>query len=601
MDVQHALAQALQLAQSGRTAPATDLLNAILARHPAEPDALQLLGMIARAGKDNETAAALFRRSLAARPRQPHVLNNLGNALLDMGQPEEAVRAYREALEIEPAYVDALTNCGLALLAADDPAAARDVLERTLSLDRNNAKAWSALGRALKATDQFADAIAAFGQSLVLRPDHVPTLHNLAVALRLSGEAEPAASILRQCAAANPRSAEIRYNLGHCHYDLGRLDQAAGEYRAAVELDPGYADAHDSLNRLLWQQGDRSNYLASYVSALQQQSENAELTAALAHRLNLEGRTDASVALLDDAIARGIDTAPIRSRLGRARWEEGDFETSMLHHRRAIEIEPKGIEQRLELVRALIILERYAEAQDALAPVFALAPFDQLAIAYQGLIWRFTGDARADRINDYDRLVARIPLAPAPEAGGTEAFNHRLENALARLHNTNEHPLEQTLRGGTQTMGDLFGRNEPEIDAVQMMIERAVENYIVLLPDDPDHPFLKRKGAGFRFSGSWSVRLRRQGFHLDHVHSEGWISSCYYVGLPSAVQDVVGRQGWIKFGETGFLPGGRDQAALSIRPEVGTLILFPSYMFHGTVPFEGEEYRTTIAFDVVPI
>jgi hypothetical protein len=30
------------------------------------------------------------------------------------------------------------------------------------------------------------------------------------------------------------------------------------------------------------------------------------------------------------------------------------------------------------------------------------------------------------------------------------------------------------------------------------------------------------------------------------------------------------------------------------------LVLFPSYMYHGTTPFDGEDYRTTIAFDVVP-
>jgi hypothetical protein len=30
------------------------------------------------------------------------------------------------------------------------------------------------------------------------------------------------------------------------------------------------------------------------------------------------------------------------------------------------------------------------------------------------------------------------------------------------------------------------------------------------------------------------------------------------------------------------------------------LILFPSYMLHGTVPFHSGQTRTTIAFDVAP-
>src|SRR3546814_6624717 len=91
-------------------------------------------------------------------------------------------------------------------------------------------------------------------------------------------------------------------------------------------------------------------------------------------------------------------------------------------------------------------------------------------------------------------------------------------------------------------MGNLFDRDLPEISAVKKMIEVAVAEYIDALPHDPDHIFLKRRSAEFRFSGSWSVRLRREGFHLNHVHSEGWISSCYYVGLPGSTTDEVHKE-----------------------------------------------------------
>jgi hypothetical protein len=37
-----------------------------------------------------------------------------------------------------------------------------------------------------------------------------------------------------------------------------------------------------------------------------------------------------------------------------------------------------------------------------------------------------------------------------------------------------------------------------------------------------------------------------------------------------------------------------------IRPGVGMLVLFPSYFWHGTVPFSGERTRLTVAFDAVP-
>jgi NAD(P)-dependent dehydrogenase (short-subunit alcohol dehydrogenase family) len=111
---------------------------------------------------------------------------------------------------------------------------------------------------------------------------------------------------------------------------------------------------------------------------------------------------------------------------------------------------------------------------------------------------------------------------------------------------------------------------------------------------------LSRKSAGFRFSASWSCRLKREGFHTNHVNPKGWISSCYYVSLPDVVKQNAGQQGWIKFGESNLRLGEQERIARTVQPEEGLLVLFPSYMFHGTVPFESQQARTTIAFDVVP-
>lgn len=600
MTVPESLAKAMALARAGQGDAASAILTRILSAVPDEPDALQLLGMIARAAKDNVKAAAFFQRSLISNPSQPHVFNNLGNALLDLQRPKEAVEAYRAALKLQPDYADALTNLGVACLALDDPVAAQDALKRAVKVAPGNAKAWSALGRALRGAHLQDEAIAAYRTALSLRPDHAPTLHNFAVTLRLAGQAENAAGILEHCAVADPNAAEIRYNLGHCYYDLGRLDDAAAAYRAAVSLRPTYRDAHDSLNRLYWQQGDDRNYLASYASALRDHPDDADLLVDLATRLNLGGQTGQSISMLDKALERGLDTPAIRHRLGQACWAPAREEEALSHFRAGIEADPDADECRLELARALIIGHRYGDALEALGPVLQRHPFDQQAIAYQSLAWRFLGDSAEQRLNDYERFVGASILQPPAHWGGVEVFNRRLEQVLAKLHHTGQHPLEQTLRGGTQTMGDLFDKDVPEIAAAWKMIEGAVARYIAQLPGDAEHVFLKRKSAAFRFAGSWSVRLRSQGFHVNHVHSEGWISSCYYVGLPKAVDRDAERQGWIKFGETGLSLGERERVAKAVRPEVGKLVLFPSYMYHGTVPFEDDAYRTTIAFDVVP-
>jgi hypothetical protein len=86
---------------------------------------------------------------------------------------------------------------------------------------------------------------------------------------------------------------------------------------------------------------------------------------------------------------------------------------------------------------------------------------------------------------------------------------------------------------------------------------------------------------------------------VDHVHPAGWLSTACYIDLPGAVSGE-GRQGWLKFGQPGTPTRPPLEAERFVKPEPGMLVLFPSYMWHGTVPFSSGERRLTIAFDLVP-
>lgn len=585
----------MQLGQSGALSAARALLDELLATCPSHSDALQLQGMIARRCGDNDEAVRWFQRSLRANPAQPHVLGNLGNALLDLGEIDAAIRAYRDAVKMAPGNHDATAHLGMALTVRGDTREACDVLEAAVRSAPRHAKMWAVLGSALRAENRLAEAVIAFRNALALRPGHVATMHNLGVALRLSGQPGEAAALLRTCAVADPASPEIHYNLGHCLQDLGDVAGAAEAYRRTIALRPLDRDAHASLARLCWQAGDSAAHLNSYREVLGRHPDDAGLLADFAHQLNLRSEQSAAAAVLGSAFARGVDGAELRLRMGQAFWGQGNADAALAEWAAGRRMAPDDASLRREMARALIILARYEEA---LSELGADEGADQQSLAYHGLCWRFLRDPRADWLNNYDRFVHAAPLTP-PDGADIVSFNTRLAARLADLHAATRHPLDQTLRGGTQTTDDLFGRDIPEVRAVQAMIEAEIARYIATLPDDPDHPFLRRKSRRFAFSGSWSVRLRRGGHHVNHVHPEGWISSCYYVALPKAV-DGSGHQGWLKFGESALNLGPRESVARMEQPEVGKLVLFPSYFYHGTVPFDEAADRLTIAFDVIP-
>ena len=62
-----------------------------------------------------------------------------------------------------------------------------------------------------------------------------------------------------------------------------------------------------------------------------------------------------------------------------------------------------------------------------------------------------------------------------------------------------------------------------------------------------------------------------------------------------------GQKGWIEFGEPGpEYHWSAAQKTRRVKPKPGLMVLFPSYTFHRTIPFESDQTRISIAFDVVP-
>lgn len=225
---------------------------------------------------------------------------------------------------------------------------------------------------------------------------------------------------------------------------------------------------------------------------------------------------------------------------------------------------------------------------------------DQLALAGICLAYRALDDSRYRDLCDTGKFVRVYPLPLPAGTLDAQSYNAALAEELSGLHNTKTEPLEQTLRGGTQTAGLLFARKSAMIQRLRDQIEDAVGDYVRAMPADATHPFLSRRQDEFGFTHSWSCKLRSSGFHTNHVHPMGWISSAYYVSLPDALNDAALRPGWLKFGQSPFDLGAEDQPTHFVQPAVGHLVLFPSYFWHGTVPFESAADRLTVAFDVLP-
>jgi uncharacterized protein (TIGR02466 family) len=246
-------------------------------------------------------------------------------------------------------------------------------------------------------------------------------------------------------------------------------------------------------------------------------------------------------------------------------------------------------------VRHLLSSGRPVEGAAAIEPWLKT---DQAYIfwPYAATAWRMTGDPRSGWLEGDERFVGVYDIADRlPPLD-------KLAETLRALHTTKGQPLVQSVRGGTQTDGHLFQLINPTIVALRKAIRETVREHVAQLPArDPNHPLLAWPREPIAFSGAWSVRLQAGGFHSNHVHPMGWISSALYIVLPPDLGEGEAdedRAGWLALGEprTSSLPIDLPPTRL-IEPMPGRLALFPSWMWHGTRPFGAGE-RLTVAFDV---
>jgi hypothetical protein len=210
------------------------------------------------------------------------------------------------------------------------------------------------------------------------------------------------------------------------------------------------------------------------------------------------------------------------------------------------------------------------------------------------------GDARYSERCDYENLVVPLELEAPPPWPDMPSFFADLKVSLNRLHDPSGHaPLFQSLRHGTETTLDLTRSADPAIQGLFQSFAAPIGRYLNQMGSGVD-PLRRRNRGSWRFNGSWSVRLRTQGYHANHVHPRGWISSACYIELPDAMNDTGSQAGVLTFGEPGVITTPTLLAEHSVRPRVGMLVLFPSYFWHGTVPFSSDQARLSVAFDAVP-
>jgi tetratricopeptide (TPR) repeat protein len=603
-DVKASLQRAVAHLQRNEMAQAEGILNQIIARRPAEADALQLLGTIRRAQQRDDLAEGLFRQSLEIKPGQPHVHHNLGSLFRSARRLDEAVAEQREAVRLKPNYAEAHLSLGLCLADAGAFADAEKSIRESLRIQPNYVQAKQGLAAMLNDTGRPKQAEALLRQTLALgvrdQRQAAALEHNLGVALTLQDRYEEALGVFDTAQKKAPDMALVDYNRGNALQGAGRLDDALRSYQRAIARNPLDLIAHSDLNQLLYRMADKENFLRSYNDVLALYPDRGELHLGKANFLFRLDDFAAAREEFEKASALLRNHVMPHDGLGLVYARLGEFDRAIVEHETAVRMEPDNAPAWRNFAETLARGGDAKKALEAVERSLSIDPDNQLAIALYGTALDMLGDPEGEELNDFENLVQVFEIPPPEGYPDMAAFNRDLNGYLNEFHRDRRESIDQSLRSGTQTLQNLFGRGHELIERLRERIDAAVVLYMARMKDDEKHPLLRRRKKDFGYAASWSSRLRDCGYHTNHVHSKGWISSAYYIDLPDVIADSQDHQGWIKFGEPSFDAGLKEPVRRIIQPKAGSLVLFPSYMWHGTVPFHSTHDRTTIAFDVVP-
>ena len=429
---------------------------------------------------------------------------------------------------------------------------------KALALQPNTADLHFNLGITLTNLNRFEEAERSYCNAISLQPKFFEAYGNLGTVLQKQGRLEEAVESYRKALSIqeDPRG---HFNLGTALRDEGKLDEAINHFKQAIKLFPNYADAQNYLGECYRDQGNLEDAIKCYFNTLALNQNHAGANYNMGEFLYLAGRFDEAVDYLE------------RSKLDD--WQE-----------RALYCTYKA--------------EHFDSFKNKLDNIVSThekhnAPFLQTLSTHHAVNFG-TEDQYNFCKNGFDFVYQKsIPELANPNSQFLKDLLNDIDNTAIEVR------AQGMIINGKQSAGNLFKRPEASFRKLGEIVKQEFLNYKNKFAG-ADCVLIKSFPKELEFTSSWYVRLRRGGYVDRHIHEVGWISGAVYLVLPKDKKDPT--EGCFEYGLHGdSYPQKHSNFPVGIAtPSVGDIVLFPSSLFHRTIPFNSNEERICIAFDLKP-
>jgi len=521
--------------------------------HPSELQALHQLyqnGQLPLAEVQAKAMLAHYPKSLA-------VLNLLGMCQQAQGKLREAAGSFRKMLTLDPRIAELHFNLGAINTQLNDVKAAISCYRKALQLKPDLTVAHFNLGALLQQQDHLQEAGKHYQQAVAQQPGFYEAWANLGTVQQLQGDLHAAETCYRKALALNA-DARGYFNLGTVLYGQGQHTDAIDAFREALRLEPQFADAWNDLGETYRDQGDMEEAVRCYREALKADPKHSRANYNLGESYCLGDQLEQAVPYF-----AASDFADAQERVLQCLYKTKHFD---------------AFKQRFD--------ELIKQGQHN-------------SILLGTLSTHYAINFHSD--NPYRFCQNPMSLVLHTHIDELSEPNSPLLGDL--LHDIKSLQIAERKQGrlyyGIQSAGNLLQRAEPSFRKLAALIRAKVKAYQKHFAGNDD-TLIRLFPKELEFASSWYLRMKQGGYLTSHIHEEGWISGCVYLQLPD--KGVDGHEGSFEYGTDGDdYPRLHDDFPSRIVDQaVGDLVLFPSSLFHRTIPFQSEQERVCVAFDIKP-
>ena len=529
--------------------------------------------------------------------------NKQFNEIINLIKSKNIITAKKKIenlIKLEPDNFIYLDIYGVILNEEGKYSEASEVLEKAISINNSKAEIYNNLSISYKNLGKNKKAIDILHRALKLKPNMYSSNANLVINYIELNDFENAIKYLHQSIKIRPKSKNLYLKLAEIYFKLGQIDEAVSSLRNILSFLPEDAQTYKHLFTLEWQNDNHINVINEIILILSNQKlPDYELLKILLNSSKIPEVLIKSTECIDEIIKKhplNKDYLSVKAKLSEKTY---NFDEAYGIYKKLSKLP----EHRIDYIKMTLFAKSRKKSlnqinhhiENFLSKEIKSRDLKDInnAISLKLHILKSLNNENYNNFVNYKKNLYQKKIQTPLGWKDLKAFNRELGQDLIKFHNKNKAPIDRAVNNGSHTIGNLLEENKEikSFNALRLILDKHMNDYILSNPNISNR--LNNQGQkNLKLLGSWSVSLNKKGFLASHIHPEACLSSAYYVKIPENQGDK--KAGYIHFG----LPTPnifKLQPDLFIKPIEGLLLIFPSYYWHGTVPYD--DNRVSISAD----